>query len=391
MNRRTALLLTMLLGGFVPRRLFAQSSGRRAANRSGGMTLEPARPRRGRNANLDETEEVADAKADDEPTPDLPAEPGQHWRKYDITRYTGLAHSATAPQNAIVEWIFRRTGTAPWHGDKVTVLSASRTLIRAYHDAATLKMVDEVVERFVNAEEDILSIRVRIVKAADTRWRYPVFSLLTPVESGPQGQQIWTLKANDAALVLAQMQVFQGFKLLVNQKYDMVNGQTLKVETTVARGYTGGMQRESTVGLGYQPKAEQLEEGVTLRISPLLTFDGDALDAAIELNTNDVRSLHRTRVIAPREIGPSELAIDVPEASETRLTRTVKGWPLGQTLLISAGIQPGILQDDKNGFLNLRIPGTVPTSTEVLIFLEAEVTTRPKKGRGHPSDKLDDQ
>ena len=43
------------------------------------------------------------------------------------------------------------------------------------------------------------------------------------------------------------------------------------------------MQREGAVGLGYQPKAEQLEEGVTLRLSPLLTFEGDALDAAIEL------------------------------------------------------------------------------------------------------------
>ena len=49
------------------------------------------------------------------------------------------------------------------------------------------------------------------------------------------------------------------------------------------------------------------------------------------------------------------------------LSAPVLGWPLDQTLLISAGIQPGILQD-KNGFLNLRIPGTVPTSTELLVF-----------------------
>ena len=51
-----------------------------------------------------------------------------------------------------------------------------------------------------------------------------------------------------------------------------------------------------------------------------------------------------------------------------------------QTLLISGGIQPGILQD-KNGFLNLRIPGTMPTGTELLLFLEAETITR---GRTRP-------
>ena len=56
---------------------------------------------------------------------------------------------------------------------------------------------------------------------------------------------------------------------------------------------------------------------------------------------------------------PSELFIDVPEVTETRLNQMVKDWPLGQTLLVSGGIQPGILQD-KNGFLSLRIPGTVP-------------------------------
>ncbi len=123
--------------------------------------------------------------------------------------------------------------------------------------------------------------------------------------------------------------------------------------------------------MGFQPKADQLEEGVTLRMSPLLTFDGDALDAAIELTANTVKSFHRTRVIAPREVGPNEITIDVPEVTESRLNQTVKGWPLGQTLLISAGIQPGILQS-KGGFLNLRIPGTVPSGTELLVFLDAE-------------------
>ena len=188
---------------------------------------------------------------------------------------------------------------------------------------------------------DFLSIRVRFVAAVDTRWRYAVYSRLTPVGSGPQGQQIWTLKVEDAAFVLAQMQVYQGFRLLTDQKVEMVNGQTLTVKTSEPRGYTGGMQRESAVGLGYQPKAEQLEEGVTLRLSPLLTFDGDALDAAIDLTANTVKSLHRTRVIAPREIGPSEITLDVPEVTESRLNQTVKGWPLGQTLLISGGHPAG--------------------------------------------------
>jgi hypothetical protein len=380
MNRRSALFSTLLigLGGLFPRGLRAQQgTNRRASNSSSGRgpSLEPAKTRRTKFDDLDEKEPENEAAGDGEPAPNLGGEPGQLWKRFDISRYTGLAQNQSTPQNAIVEWIFRRTSTAPWHGDKIAVLSASRSQLRAFHDAATLKMVEDVVERFTNAVNDILSIRVRVVAAVDPRWRYAIFSRLVPVGSGPQGQQIWTLRLEDAALVLAQMQVNQGFKVLVNQKYEMINGQTLKVDTSIARAFTGGMQREGAAGLGYQPQAEQLDEGFSLKLSPLLTFDGDSVDAAIVLTSNTVRNFHRTRVLAPREIGAGEISIDVPEVSETRLEQTVQAWPLGQTLLISAGIQPGILQD-KNGFLNLRIPGTYPTSTELLVFLDAETVTR---------------
>lgn len=382
MNRRTAMLLTMLMGGLFPGRVLGQGSGRRNAS-AGRARTGATEPGRGRKPSTDEPQEGAPAPGPetpetDEPPPGFGAEPGQQWRTFDITRYTALDHSQGNPQNAITEWIFRRTGTAPWHGDKVAVLSASRSRVRAYNDAKHLDQAAEVIERFTNAESDFLSIRVRFVAAVDTRWRYAVYSRLTPVGGGPQGQQIWTLKVEDAAFVLAQMQVYQGFRLLTDQKVDMVNGQTLTVKTSEPRGYTGGMQRESAVGLGYQPKAEQLEEGVTLRLSPLLTFDGDALDAAIDLTANTIKSLHRTRVIAPRDVGPSEITIDVPEVTESRLNQTVKGWPVGQTLLISGGIQPGILQS-KGGFMNLRIPGTTPSGTELLVFLDAEATGRPRR------------
>ncbi|HZW29827.1 MAG TPA: hypothetical protein VFF52_03915, partial [Isosphaeraceae bacterium] len=75
------------------------------------------------------------------------------------------------------------------------------------------------------------------------------------------------------------------------------------------------------------------------------------------------------------ELGPNESSIDVPEASQTRLEQTVKNWPLGQTLVISSGIHPGIL-DKKSGLFNLPIPGTYPTGTEVLVFLDIDFASR---------------
>jgi hypothetical protein len=380
MIRRTALLMTMMLGGVLAQSGLAQSTGRKTTGtgtrtKGTGGKLEPVHNDR---AAGQDPEPAADDSADS--PPNMPAEPGQQWRHRDISRYTGLDFNPpiSSPQNAIVEWIFRRTGTAPWHGDKVAVLSASRTKIRAYNDGKYLDQADEVIERFTQAQSDFLSIRVRFIAAVDTRWRYAVYSRLTPVGSGPQGQQIWTCKVEDSAFVLAQMQIQQGFRLLADQKLEMANGQTMTLITSEPRGFLGGMQRETASGLGFQPKAEKLEEGVTLRLSPLLTFDGDALDAAIDLTANTVKSLHRTKILAPREVGPSEITIDVPEVTESRLNQTVKNWPLGQTLVISAGIQPGILQS-KAGFMGLRIPGTVPSGTEMLVFLDAEASARPRR------------
>ena len=384
MNRRSALFLTMLMGGLIPQTILAQGTARKTSNSSStansdstsgaGRTKTPSNRRA---ADPEGGASTSAADPDDVPSNFL-ADAGQQWKTFDIGRYTALDHSQGAPQNAIVEWIFRRTGTLPWHGDKIAVLSAGRTQIRAYNNAKVIEQTAEVVERFTNATSDFLSVRVRFVAAVDTRWRYAIYSKLTPVGSGPQGQQIWTLKADDLAAVVAQMQIYQGFRILTDQKVDMVNGQTLSIKTSEPRGYSGGMARESAGGQGYQPKAEQLEEGITLRLSPLLTFDGDSLDAAIDLTANTVRGLQRTKVIAPREIGPSELTIDVPEVGETRLNQTVKAWPLNQTLVISAGIHPGHLQS-KTGFMGMRIPGTMPTGTELLVILDAEASSRPKR------------
>jgi hypothetical protein len=40
-------------------------------------------------------------------------------------------------------------------------------------------------------------------------------------------------------------------------------------------------------------------------------------------------------------------------------------------------VHPGVL-DKKGGWFNLGIPGTYPTTTEVLIFLDAETVSREK-------------
>lgn len=415
MNRRKALWLSLISGGLLPSALLGQEPGSRSRTDDlGDLDLgddpPPSRSRPPARRTSDDDDIPSDL-LDDEPSsrkraPDdeplgaeMPPEnfrdePGQAWKNFDIARYTSLAYKPEnpTPQNAILEWVFRRTGSAVWHGDKVAVLSAGKAQLRAYHSPRVLKQVEEMVKRFTDSQTDLLQVRARFVAAQDTRWRYSIFSRLNRIGTGPQGQQLWLVSKDDAQLVRSQLLAYPGFKGLADQTIKLVNGQTFTMDTSDDKQeYVVGPRRDSAVGYGFQPSFQALKEGVTLRFSPLLTYDGDALEAAIDLQVTTIRRLVKTKILTRREVGPGDMPIDVPEVSTTRLNVPIKNWPLGQTLIISGGICPGILQS-KTGFLNLRVPGTVPTDTEMLAFIEVEPLRAPAPARAarRSRDEFDD-
>ncbi len=334
--------------------------------------------------------EAPSPPGDNAPPTDFRPEPGMTSQTWNIARYTAMAGNSynPHPESRIIDWIFRTTGSTDWHGEKITVLSASKTQIRAYHTPKKLRQVDGIVKRFTKSEADLLKLRVRLVRAADTRWRYLAHARMTALGGGPQGQQVWTMSVGDAAMLLSQMQLYRGFEILYDASIKAVNGQNLHVEKVEPVDYIAGAERDGAVGVGFQPAVQKLEEGVWLTISPLLTYDGDALDLAVDLRTNVVRRLIRTSILTRREIGPNDMTINVPEVSETRLNQPITNWPIGQTLVMSAGIVPGLLES-KNGIL--RIPGTMPSDRELLVLLDAEIGGRfPEAPAGRTSRTNDE-
>jgi hypothetical protein len=388
MNRRKAIKLGMLGGGMLPVAALAQRPAPPADDDVfSGLEDEPA-PRkrattRAARERADDLDLAEDSPLDpsrvpagvdlDVPPANFREEAGHSWRSFDIARYASQAYTPEnpRPQNAIVEWIFRRTGSAIWHGEKIAVLSAGKAQLRAYHNPRVLEVVEDYVERFTKATAEILSVRVRFVATQDTRWRYAVHERLKRIATGPHGQQLYTISPDDASTIRTQMMLYQGFKLLADKTVRMYNGQTMTMETSDIVDYVGGTQSDGSASLGPQPRTDQLKEGVFLRFSPLIGYEGDSLDAAIELKATTVKRLIRTKILTRRDVGPVDMALDVPEVVETRLNRTIEDWDVGQTLVVSAGIAPGILQS-KTGFMNLRVPGTVPTDTEMLAFIQVE-------------------
>ena len=322
-----ALLLTTLLGAFCPSSLLGQEAKRRSSKpRTREIVGSSRRRRRRRRTPTAADDAVADAsprattrrpasatsRASSGSATDRPLHQGRQ-----NSRQPAESHHRLDLQAHRHARLARRQDRRPLgQPDRAPGLQLPEIL----------KQVDEIVERFTNATEDVLSIHVQFIAAVDTRWRYSVFSRLTFVGSGPQGQQIWTMRLEDAALILSQMQVQQGFRKLADQRVEMINGQTLTIKTSEPRTFAGGLQRDGAAGTGFQPKADKLEESIILKLSPLLNFDGDAVDAMIDLTVNTVRSFHRTRVITPRDERPAR---DVdrrprgrPRPTSTRPSRT---------------------------------------------------------------------
>ena len=234
MNRRTVLAASLFAGALAPVRLIAQQ----VKGQGGPADAVPIENRRSKTNTEDVTGRatttvVEPPAAEPKPAPaendavlpeNFPGEAGHRFRAYDISRYTSLPHSQPNPQTGVVDWIVRRTRESTWHGETLSALCADRNRVRAYQNPKVLEQIAELVERFTNATADFLAVRVRFVAAADTRWRYAVYSRLTSVGSGPQGQQIWTLKVEDAAMVMTRPGSWEGSNMaqvLMSHGYDV--------------------------------------------------------------------------------------------------------------------------------------------------------------------------
>ena len=266
MNRRTAMFLTMLMGGLVPRGVLAQGSDRRrrrAATRGRGTALEPAADRDGTSSAEIRRRRRRSAGR---PTSDLPGEPGSSGGS---STSPDTPASTTEPVSEPAERDHRVDLPADRHHPLARRQDRrpQREPVadpRVQRREACSTRLDEVIERFTNAVSDFLSIRVRFVAAVDTRWRYAVYSRLTPVGSGPQGQQIWTLQDRGRGVRARPDAGLPGIpKLLDQPEVEMVNGQTLMVEHDRARAASSaGCSARAPPASATSRKAEKLEEGV---------------------------------------------------------------------------------------------------------------------------------
>ncbi len=310
----------------------------------------------------------------------LPNEHGQRWLEYDISPYTRRVTSTNRPEQALVDWILLETGYEMWHSQPLGILSATPRTLRVYHTTEVQNVVADIVDRFVSSQAETQAFGLRVVTVDHPNWRAQAQRLLRPVQVEASGVQAWLIERENAAVLLALLRRRSDFRehssphLLVN------NGQSSVVSTTRGRNYVSGVAPRTDGMPGYEQSFGVADEGFTLEFTPLLSLDGNVIDAVLQCNIDQVEKMVPVMIDVPSAMAPRvRTKIEVPQMTHFRFHERFR-WPSDQVLLIGMGMValpvPGESRSLIPG-LPLLIGSSGPPRADLLVFVESKGNVQP--------------
>lgn len=374
MRRRFPLLFGLMLC-FAPTSLVAQPGGDGSGNGNGGFLPRQA----GDPPSVGQIPGNAGAPAGGgggggrfRPGANLPGEAGQEFRTFDIRSYTGYLNRHDHPEQAIVDWVMRETGTDVWFSEPFGFLSADRDELVVYHTPEMQRVVADVVDRFIGGEKDPQVIKLNVLTVGNPNWRGRSHMLMQHVNVNSPGLQAWLLSKENAAIVYSQLRARTDVRQI--QALDLIvhNGQTERLASTRGRNYVRNIRPAPTGWPPYEPETGEVQEGYRLEISPLLGTDGRTIDCVLKAEIDQVDRLVPVDLELPLPDGRMHRArIDVPQVVSWRLNERFR-WPSDMVLLLSCGV---IASPDRAAsmvpLLNLEaITGTTAGRADALLFVE---------------------
>ncbi|MEO8270020.1 MAG: hypothetical protein ABI557_09880, partial [Aureliella sp.] len=252
--------------------------------------------------------------------PALPTDAGQYWEEYDLRPYTRELSKVDRPQQAVIDWILRDTGTDPWFTDPFGFVNADRDKLRVYHNQQMQQVVRDVYERFVNGTTSPQLYGLRLMAVGNPNWRTRAHQLMRSVQSQSPGVQAFLVSKENSALLLAMLRGRTDFQEL--SAVDMVvhNGQSQVLEQIRGRNFIEDFKSTPGAWPPYMPSTGEIKEGYRLQLSPLLSVDKQTVDLVVKCNIDQVERLANVNLDLPLQTGQSYTGqINVPQVASWRL------------------------------------------------------------------------
>ena len=270
---------------------------------------------------------------------DLPAANGQQWIEYDIRPYTQNLKNVERPQQVIIDWIIRETGTDVWFNEPMGILNADRSTLRVYHNAEMQKKVAQVYEKFVNGLTEPQVYGLRLFTVGNPNWRTKSTGLMRSTAVQTPGAQAWLMPKENAAIFMAQLRTRTDVREIQAVDISMVNGQSQALEQLRSRNYLKEYKPNTTSAWPpYTPFSDEIQEGYKIQVSPLMGLDGRSIDLMLKCEIDQVERLNNVSIDLQIPMSqPQTVQIDVPQVVSWRLHERFQ-WPSDQILLLSCGV-----------------------------------------------------
>ncbi len=267
----------------------------------------------------------------------LPNSAGQIWREYDISTYTARVTTKERPQQAIIDWILRETGTELWFSEPLGMLSADRNTLRVYHTPEVQAIVANIVDLFVNSHHESHAFAVRLVTVGSPNWRSKLLPLMRSVPVQSPGLDAWLVSKENAAIMLAELRKRSDFKEHSAPNLLIHNGQPQILSSVRPRTYVRSVFATPSVPPGYQLEMGQVEEGYSLEICPLLTIDGQNADVVLKCQVDQIERLVPIVIDVPTVSERQRVQIQIPQITGWKLHERFR-WPTSHVLVLSRGV-----------------------------------------------------
>jgi hypothetical protein len=302
----------------------------------------------------------------------LPNSAGQVWREYDISPYTSRITNTPNPQQAIIDWILKETGTEMWFNHPLGILSATETQLYVYHTPAIQETVRRLVDRFVYTRGQIQAVDITLLTVDNPNWRGPVYSRMQPIETKSLGVEAFLLSKENAAVIINQLSRRGDAKLINSGKVSNHDGQPFMLRNTKLTQFFNRLQWIANQTPNYQPLTANVDEGYSVSISCLSSLDSRTIEAIIKCDIDQIERLTNVNVDVPNQLdGSQTVNLQIPQIVSWRLHERFR-WSGDQVLLLTCGVVAGIEQPgSKIGPLIPMLGNNLRTKrAEALLFID---------------------
>lgn len=305
----------------------------------------------------------------------LPNTAGQVWKTYDLSPYTAEIRDVEKPEQAIVDWILRETGTDVWFGTPLGILSASQDQLLVYHTPEVQKQVESIVQPLLESRGTPYLLQLRLISVGNPNWRSRALSMMKPVPVRSAGVDAWLISKEDASLLLSEIGKRRDFKDHGSPRLVIPNGQSVALDKRKPRTYTRSISFDQDRWPGFQLAPGEINEGFGLSLSPMVNVAGSTIDAVIRCEIDQVEKFRNVNADVQPLSGPSQrVQLQVPQMVSWRLHERFR-WPTDKVLVLSCGVVATPESDGPSLIDSLQLPASLPRSasrSDAMLFVECQ-------------------